>query len=333
MSSVIDGMIAGMKKNKTPVLRLTDDDSPCVVREWISTGVDVLDIIVSDGKTIGGLPIGRMVEIYGDEAVGKSLLAIQATVQAQIAGCAVLYIDTESAVSVSVMETLGVNLDELMYDDPDTVEDVFSLIESAINAKGAVDKSAPLLIIWDSVAATTTKIEKESGFDKANVASQARAISAGLRKIIRMLSENNVCLVLINQTRDKIGITFGDPETTSGGNAIKYYASIRLRLKYHGKIKEDKKIVGVKTSVNVTKNKVGQPFRSGKLPIYFNFGVDNAEATFEFLKDAEVLEGGAGGNWSIIMPDGNVLKFKTAAFGDIYEANRDAFIEIMRQTL
>lgn len=333
MSNVIDSMIVQMKKNKTPVLRLTDDNSPCIVHQWISTGVDVLDIIMSDGKTIGGLPIGRMIEIYGDEAVGKSLLAIQATAQAQANGYAVLYIDTESAVSISVMETLGVNLSDMMYDDPDTVEDVFSLIESAINAKALVDKNAPLLIIWDSVAATTTKIEKDSGFDKANVASQARAISAGLRKIIRTLSDNNVCLVLINQTRDKIGVTFGDPETTSGGNAIKYYASIRLRLKYHGKIKEDKRVVGVKTSVNVTKNKVGQPFRSASLPIYFNFGVDNAEATFEFLKDAEVLEGGAGGNWSITMPDGNVLKFRTTGFGDIYEANRDAFIEIMRQTL
>lgn len=325
-SNVIDSLMRDISKGKIPVMRLDDDDSPSVVRDWVSSGNDVLDLLIKQG-----FPVGRIVEIYGDESTGKSLLGVQAVAEAQANGCIAVYIDTEHAASRDVMQGLGVDISTMLYSDPDSIEDVFQFMENVIKAK---EKNAPdknMIIVWDSVAATPTKAELAADYEKTQVGTQARAISAGLRKIVSLISNEHVCVIMINQTRQKIGVVFGDPETTSGGKSIAFYASVRIRLKRGAKIKSGKKIIGINTYITITKNKVGRPFGEVTLPIYFEYGSDNAETMFNYLKDNDLLD--QSGAWYGVEIGGETVKFQAKTFQDVYDKHHAALISIIKESL
>src|SRR3990167_2451402 len=283
------------------------------VDEWLSTGSIVLDYL-----TGGGIPVTRIVEIYGDESTGKSLIAAQIAASAQDEDYTVLYIDTESAISKEIMEVVGVNVENILYTEPDTMEQVFKIIDGAIDI--SMKNGNKLLIIWDTIAATSTESELKADFGSSTMGIHARTMSQGLRKLARKLSKSNVAAVFINQVRDKIGVMYGEKSDTFGGRAMKFYTSVRIKLNKGSKIYDSKKsVIGHKTRVEITKNKVGPPFRNAEIFIYFGHGIDDNETTFQFLKDSEIITGGAGGNWILNLDFGTPVKFKTNNWDKIYE--------------
>jgi len=213
-------------KKKLDVSMLSNEDSPCVVSEWLSTGCLVLDRIMG-----GGLPVGRLVEIYGDQATGKSLIASQVAAEAQRQNHVVAYADTETAVSLEIMGAVGVDVDNLIYAAPDTIEEVFTFFESCIVSKRERYPNDLMVIIWDSVAGTSAEREMESEYGKAMMGRRATLISQAMRKMIRQISKDRVCALFLNQTRQKIGVMFGDSTTTFGGKALGFFSSVRIQLK------------------------------------------------------------------------------------------------------
>jgi recombination protein RecA len=308
------------KSHKFDVSLLSDENSPCVVTEWLSTGCLALDTIMG-----GGLPYGRITEIYGDNSTGKSLIAAQCAAIAQQDSIPVVYADTESAVSLAIMKAVGVDIDNLIYSAPDTIEDVFDLFESSIKAKAARSKDSKMLIIWDSVAATSSNLEMESEYGKASMGRHAQLISQGLRKFARQLAKEHIAVLFLNQTREKIGVMFGDNVTTFGGKAVGFYASIRIQLKMGHKIKESGKIVGIESRAQVIKNKLAPPYLCAALPIFFGHGIDDELASFYYLKDAKLLE--QSGSWYRIegIPD----KFQLSTWSTVYDKNYDLIADLI----
>lgn len=306
---------ATKKKSSETACILSDDDSPCTVNEWLSTGCVVLDKILG-----GGLPLGRVTEIHGAESTGKSLLAAQVASAVQSYGGMVAYADTETAVSKVMMEAVGVDIDQLLYASPDTIEDVWEFFDDAIEAKRKMKDNGVLLLIWDSVAATSSDTEMENDYGKATMGTHARLISQGLRKITRLISKDNIHLLLLNQIRKKIGVMYGDNTATFGGEAIKFHASIRIRLEHASKIKAGEKkhakVIGTNTRAICIKNKIVAPYQSAMLPIYFGHGVDDALASFYYLKDIGLLSS-SGSTWKMKL-DGTELKFQRKEWDDLY---------------
>jgi len=272
----------------------------------------------------GGLPLGRIVEIYGDTSTGKSLIAAQACASIQEEGGIAVYIDTESAVSIDIMKAVGVNADTLVYSAPDTVEDVFKSLEKTLELvlEDKAFEDIPFLIVWDSIAATTSKAEQEKETGDIGYLTQSRIISQGLRKDARLISKGKVSVLLLNQTRKKIGVQFGDTVATFGGVAPSFHSSIRVQLSVaeHIREKESKREIGIRIKAKVVKNKVACPGREAELPVYFGHGIDDAEAMFDFLKAAEVV-GYSGGGWYSYLPiEGEEIKFKRAEWSEaIYD--------------
>ena len=196
------------------------------IKQYISTGNPLLDMIISN-KRHGGFPVGRLTEIAGGEGAGKTLLASYALADTQKKGGVAIFIDTENAASLDVLQEVGVDTDKLVYIQVGTVEDVFSAMETIVGkiASAKRDPDQPITIVWDSVAATSTKAEVEGTYDQQTIAQAARIISKGLRKYIPICSAHNVCLIFLNQLRVNIGVSFGDKYSTSGGKAIPYHAS------------------------------------------------------------------------------------------------------------
>lgn len=272
------------KKSKLKVTVLSDESSPCIIHEIMPTGCLALDSILG-----GGLPVGRITEVYGDESTGKSLIAAQVAAIAQDEGHIVLYIDTESAVSIDIVKEVGVDINNLIYTVPDTLdgdEGVFQLMENTIEDMKVVFPNKLLLIIWDTIAATSSIREMEGEYGKAMMGQHAQLISQGLRRISSKISKERVCALFVNQTRVKLGVMFGDNVATFGGKAVAFYSSVRIELTGGKKIKRGKKIVGIENTARIVKNKVFIPFGVAVLPIYFGHGIDDALASFEFLKEA-----------------------------------------------
>jgi recombination protein RecA len=226
--AVIDDFTSDLIKslNKERGMRiaynLSTDESPTHVKRWISTGSVQLDYLISNRKN-GGLPEGRIIEIFGPPSIGKSHIAAQIAKATQAMGGIVVYIDTENAVSIENLKSLGVEISKrLVYIDTHCTEDVFSIAESTIMKAKALQKDVPVTIIWDSVAATSPKAELAGEYDKDSIGLQARAISKGMRKITGIIANQNVLLVCLNQIRTKMGVLYGDPTTTPGGES---YAS------------------------------------------------------------------------------------------------------------
>ena len=318
MSDVLNNIMKDVKKKSAfDVALLSSDDSPCVVRDFFPTGSIVLDSIMG-----GGYPVGRFVEIYGDASSGKTLLAEQAaaTLMENSKEAIVLYIDTEHALSVPITEAVGIDKDRLIVASPDTIEDVFELMENVIESRQKHADGAPLLIIWDSIAATSAKKEQESEYGKATMGKHAQLISHGLRKIKGLVSKSDVCVILLNQVRVKIGVMFGDNTTTFGGKAVEFYSSIRVHLVNSTKIKDGKRIIGRNTRATVTKNKVAMPFKSAQLPIYFGHGVHDIEASYLYLVDVGVIEG--SGRYKKC-PALGLDRLQRKDWAKIYEERRD----------
>jgi recombination protein RecA len=313
---------------------LAYDVSPTHVKRWISTGSKQLDYIVGNRRD-GGLPEGRIVEIFGPPSIGKSHIAIQIARSTQQLGGIVVYIDTENATSVENLGLLGVDISKrFVYVDTHCTEEVLSIAEATIMKAKAMDKDVPITIIWDSVAASSPKAELIGDYDKDSIGLQARAISKGMRKITGVIGNQNVLFVILNQIRTKIGVMYGDPTTTPGGKAIPFHSSVRIKLGAGQQItNKDKEVVGIHVSAKTIKNKVAPPFRSINFEIHFGIGIKEHEQVFDLLRkhgpetvDGKEITIGGTGTWKnlrvIDATTGEVLvekKFYKSDFDKIVE--------------
>jgi len=265
---------------------LSEMDAPTVVKRWIDTGSIQLNYAIKNALG-GGYPEGRIIEIAGLPSSGKSHLAYHAASVVQRMGGLVVYIDTENATPVSKLADMGVDIRRrFVYCDSHCTEEVFSIIESTITkAKQVLDKNIPILVIWDSIAATSPKAELDGEYDQNSIGLQARAISKGMRKITGVIGQNNVTLLCINQIRDAIGVMHGDPTTTPGGRAIPFHSSVRIRLGSGSQVKDKNgNPIGIHTTVTIKKNKVAAPFRKCEFDIIFGKGIVEDEYIFDEVR-------------------------------------------------
>ena len=253
--------------------------------DTIPTGVLSLDLALG----VGGFPRGRIVEIYGPESSGKTTLALQVVAQAQKLGGSAAYIDAEHAMDPAYSQQLGVDLDNLLISQPDSGEEALEITEKLVRS------SALDVIVVDSVAALVPKAEIEGEMGDSHMGLQARLMSQALRKLTSSIARSKTCLIFINQIRHKIGVMFGNPETTTGGLALKFYASIRLDIRRIENIKEGDQVVGMRTRVKVVKNKVAPPYRTAEFEMIHGKGVSREGCLVDMGVESQVLE--KSGSW------------------------------------
>jgi recombination protein RecA len=264
---------------KGSIMRLGDGE---VIEDIqvVSTGSLGLDIALG----VGGLPRGRVVEIYGPESSGKTTLTLQVAAEMQKLGGVCAFIDAEHALDINYAQKLGVNLQDLLISQPDTGEQALEIVDALVRS-GSVD-----LIIIDSVAALTPKAELEGEMGDSLPGLQARLMSQALRKLTGTIKKSNTMVIFINQIRMKIGVMFGSPETTTGGNALKFYASVRLDIRRIGSIKRGEEVVGNETKVKVVKNKVSPPFKEAEFDILYGEGISREGEIIDLGVNAKVVE-------------------------------------------
>jgi recombination protein RecA len=290
---------------KGSVMRLGDSITARDV-EVVSTGSLGLDVALG----VGGLPRGRVVEIYGPEASGKTTLTLQVVAEVQKNGGTAAFVDAEHALDPVYAEKVGVKLDDLLISQPDTGEQALEITDMLVRS-GAVD-----VVVVDSVAALTPKAEIEGEMGDTHVGLQARLMSQALRKLTGNIKRSNCLVIFINQIRMKIGVMFGNPETTTGGNALKFYASVRLDIRRTGSIKKGEEVLGNETRVKVVKNKVAPPFRTAEFEILYGHGIS---------REGEIIDLGVKEN--IIEKSGAWFSYEGERIGQGKENARDYLIQ------
>ena len=270
---------------KGSIMRLGNEEALVKDIAAVSTGAISLDIALG----VGGFPRGRIIEIYGPESSGKTTLALHAIAEAQKAGGICAFVDAEHAVDIGYARKLGVRTDDLLISQPDTGEQALEIVETLVRS-GAID-----VLVIDSVAALVPKAELEGEMGDAHMGVQARLMSQALRKLTGTISKSQTIVIFINQIRMKIGVMFGNPETTTGGNALKFYATLRLDIRRIGAIKDGDNVIGNRTRVKVVKNKVAPPFKEVEFDIMYGQGISREGDLLDLASEENVVE--KSGTW------------------------------------
>ena len=297
------------------------DTTPTDIKEFISTGSTMLDLAIAN-KPNGGIAVGRITEINGLESSGKSLIGAHILAETQKKGGVAVYIDTENAVSEEFLKVLGIDTSQLLYLQLQTVEEIFQAIEEIVLKVREAEKDRLVTILVDSLAAASTQVEIDADFEKDGWAtSKAIIISKAMRKITQMIGRQRIALVFTNQLRAKLGVMFGDPWTTSGGKALPFHASTRIRLKNKGRITDTKKnVLGMTILAQVVKNRLGPPLRHAEFPLYFESGIDDIGSWLEVMKKHKLVKS-AGAWYTYTDVAGEEYKFQSKDFLKILEEN------------
>ena len=329
LAGVIADELNKQFKHQKVAYFLEEDENPTDITDFISTGSTMLDLAISN-RPNGGIGVGKITELNGLEGSGKSLIGSHLLASTQRKDGIAVYIDTESAVSQEFLRAIGVNTKNMLYVHLETVEEIFDTIETIVTKIRESNKDKLVTILVDSLAAASTKVEMDADFDKDGWATaKAIIISKAMRKVTQMIARQKVALVFTNQLRQKLGVMFGDPWTTSGGKALPFHSSTRVRFKNAGQIKDKKNnTIGIKIKGQVIKNRLGPPMRTAEFPLYFDKGIDNYGSWLTVMKEHKICK--VGGSWytlpHIDTETGEVIKeykFQSKDFEDLMNENSE----------